>query len=85
MYNITNIRWANQGHTILNFDKEYTASGALINAFLGEQDLQPGAVQLWNSILSGEYGPVYEWDPQICNLDSIIVPPPPPPPPPIIP
>jgi hypothetical protein len=74
---ITDLRWANEVHDIVNFNIKFTNLPEPINYFLGHQDATPFARGLWPRVTGGEWGPIAVWDPAICNLPSIVLPPPP--------
>lgn len=77
MYNITSIidlKWANEAHDVINFKVKFNELPDYIDYYLGQQDLSTFAKSLWTRVVSGEWGQIQEWDPTVCNLDSIVVP-----------
>ena len=74
---LTDPRWANEAHDIVNFNIKFDYLPEPINYFLGFYDDTPFAKSLWPRVIDGEWGSIAEWDPLICNLPSIVLPPPP--------
>lgn len=72
---ITEPRWANEEQTIISYGIQLEVDSEFKPGIVGVEDPTEWAQTLWGRFISGEWGPIADWDPEISNWNSIVVPP----------